>query len=153
MTVLSLIKRVLASIMENLGEFVVNHWILWVLFIGILAFLIASVVSGGMNSATPLTTAQAVQIVNQQKGIFIDVRDKKAFEKEHIADAINIPIATLSTDTSAIKDKKKPVILVPALGQNIHTAVKQLQQDGVTDVYLLKGGINAWKDAKLPVFN
>ena len=139
--------------MENLGEFIVNHWILWTLFLGLLAFLIGSVISSGMNGATVVTAAQAVQIVNQQKGRFIDTRDKAAFEKEHIADAINIPLATLNTDASAIKEKNKPVILVPALGQNIHSAVKQLQQHGISDIYMLKGGVNAWKDAKLPVFN
>ncbi|MFT7235405.1 MAG: hypothetical protein ACI9QV_000982, partial [Methylophagaceae bacterium] len=31
--------------MENFGEFVVSHWILWTLFFGLLAFLIGSTVS------------------------------------------------------------------------------------------------------------
>ncbi|MBT3506258.1 MAG: hypothetical protein HN475_10950, partial [Piscirickettsiaceae bacterium] len=76
--------------MENFGEFVVNHWILWILFFGLLAVLIASTISSNIGGGTSINTAQAIQIVNQHKGVFVDTRDKAAFEKEHIADSINM---------------------------------------------------------------
>jgi len=139
--------------MENFGEFVVNHWILWTLFFGILGFLLGSIISTGMNAAVQVTTSQAVTLANQKKGVFIDTRDVAAFEKEHIADSLNMPIATLNDGSATIKDKAKPVILIPGLGQNTQAAVKQLQQQGVNEIYMLKGGLNAWKDAKLPVFS
>lgn len=153
MTVLSYNQRARTSAMENFGEFVVNHWILWTLFFGLSALLIGSIISSGMNGAKIVNTSQAVQIVNQHKGQFIDTRDQAAFEKEHIADSINMPIATLDDGSAKIQNKANPVILLPAIGQNTNNAVKQLQQQGVQEVYMLKGGIQAWKDAKLPVFS
>ena len=52
-----------------------------------------------------------------------------------------------------MKETAKPVIIVPAIGQNTSVVVKQLQTDGVADIYVLKGGLNTWKDAKLPLFS
>jgi len=139
--------------MENFGEFVVNHWILWTLFFGLLAFLIGSTISSNMGGAITVNTAQAVQIVNQKKGVFIDTRDKTAFEKEHIADSINMPLSGFTAGTASMKETSKPVIIVPAIGQSTAAVVKQLQTDGVSEVYVLKGGLNTWKDAKLPLFS
>ena len=65
--------------MENFGEFVVNHWILWALFFGLSAFLIGSVISSNMGGAIAVNTAQAIQVVNQKKGVFIDTRAKVEF--------------------------------------------------------------------------
>jgi len=139
--------------MENFGEFVVNHWVLWTLFFGLIAFLVGSMLSAASGGATIVNTTQAIQLVNQKKGIFIDIRDKAAFEKEHIADSLNIPLSTFIEASTNLKDTSKPVIIVPTIGQTTTTAVKQLQARGVAEIYVLKGGINTWKDAKLPLFN
>lgn len=138
--------------MENFGEFVVNHWILWTLFFGLLAFLIGSFISSGLGGAA-VTTAQAIQIVNQKQGVFIDIRDKAAFEKEHIADSVNMPVSTFTDGSAKVTDKSKPVIIVPAMGQTTTAVVKQLQAQQVAEIYVLKGGLNAWKEARLPLFS
>lgn len=138
--------------MENFGEFVVNHWILWTLFFGLLAFLIGSFISSGLGGAA-VTTAQAIQIVNQKQGVFIDIRDKAAFEKEHIADSVNMPMSTFTDGSAKVTDKSKPVIIVPAMGQTTTAAVKHLQAQQVAEIYVLKGGLNAWKEARLPLFS
>jgi rhodanese-related sulfurtransferase len=139
--------------MENFGEFVVSHWILWTLFFGLLAFLIGSTVSSNIGGAVAVNTAQAVQIVNQKKGVFIDTRDKVAFDKEHIGDSVNMPLSGFTAGTASMKGTSKPVIVVSGVGQNTSVVVKQLQTDGVTDIYVLKGGLNTWKESKLPLFN
>lgn len=138
--------------MENFGEFVVNHWILWTLFFGLLAFLIGSFISSGLGGAA-VTTAQAIQIVNQKQGVFIDIRDKAAFEKEHIADSVNMPMSTFTDGSAKVTDKSKPVIIVPAMGLTTTAAVKHLQAQQVAEIYVLKGGLNAWKEARLPLFS
>jgi len=139
--------------MENFGEFVVNHWVLWTLFFGLLALLIGSTVSAGLGGGVVVNTTKAIQLVNQQKGVFIDIRDKAAFEKEHIADSLNMPLSTFTDGSATLKDTSKPVIIVPTVGQATTTVVKHLQESGVSDVYILKGGLNTWKEAKLPLFS
>lgn len=139
--------------MENFGEFVVNHWILWALFFGLAGFLVSTMISGNFSGAVALNTAQAIQLVNQKKGIFVDTREKTAFAKEHIADSVNMPLSTFTDGTATMGERLKPVIIVPAMGQNTGIVVKQLLKDGVTDIYILKGGLNTWKDSKLPLFS
>lgn len=138
--------------MENVGEFIVNHWMLTTAFV-VLAFLVLSdSLNRKLSGVTPVNTAEAVRIVNQQKGLFLDIREPSEFTKEHIADSVNLPLSTLSED-STLKNKAKPIILICASGQRSRTAAKQLNGKGFSDVYVLTGGLNSWKEAKLPLFS
>ena len=139
--------------MENFGEFLVNHWFLWTLFFILLAMIVATVISSQITNASAITTTQAVQIVNQQKGIFVDVRGESDYTKGHIADSINLPASTLLEGALTMKDKQKPVIVVSANGQGTLPLTKQLQENGFSEVYILKGGIQTWQEAKLPLFS
>lgn len=139
--------------MENLGEFIANHWILSTAFVVLAWIVFSDGLQQKLSGVTPLTTAQAIQLVNQQKATFIDIRDKGEFEKEHIADAVNMPLATLDEHTKKLKDKSKPVILVCASGQRARAAAKPFKAQGFSDLYVLKGGLNEWKVAKLPLFS
>jgi rhodanese-related sulfurtransferase len=80
------------------------------------------------------------------------VRSTEEYEKEHIADSVNIPMADLPEGLKKFKDKTKPIIVVCASGQRAKTAAKSLSKEGFEDVYVLSGGIHAWKEAKLPLF-
>ncbi|NOQ94630.1 MAG: rhodanese-like domain-containing protein [Methylophaga sp.] len=138
--------------MENVGEFVVNHWILASSFV-VLAYLVMSdSLNRKLSGITPIGTAQAIQIVNQQKGLFLDIREKSEFSEEHIAESVNVPLAKLAEDSS-LKDTSQPIILICASGQRSRTAAKQLHSKGFSDVYVLSGGLNTWKEAKLPLFS
>ncbi len=139
--------------MENLGEFIVENWVLATLFV-VLASL---VMSGSLNSKlagmTSLSAAEAVQMVNQQNGVFLDIREVSEFKKEHIADSTNMPLSKLADESSKLKDQAQAIILVCASGQRTSAAAKQLRKQGFSNIYALKGGLNTWKDAKLPLFS
>ena len=139
--------------MENFGEFVVNHWVLWTLFFGLFALIIGSTISAGLSGGIRVNTTEAIQIVNHQKGFFIDIRTKVAFDKEHIADSLNMPLSTFTDGSATLRDKSKPAIIVPIMGQGTTAVVKQLQALGVAEIYILKGGLNTWKEARLPLFS
>ncbi len=139
--------------MENLGEFIVNHWILSTAFVVLAWIVFSDGLQQKLSGVTLLTTAQAIHLINQQKAKFVDVRDAAEFEKEHIADAVNMPLATLDDEKIKQKDTSNPVILVCASGQRARTAVKQFKAKGFSDLYVLKGGLNEWKVAKLPLFS
>ncbi len=139
--------------MENLSEFIVNHWILVTLFVVLSWLVFSDAIHQKISGVMPVGTAQAIQLVNQQKGLFVDIREAEAFDKEHIADSINISLAKLDEDISKLKDASKPIILVCASGQRARTAAKQMRNKEFTQVYVLNGGLNAWKDAKLPLFS
>lgn len=139
--------------MENLGEFIVNHWILVSAFL-VLAWLVFSdSINRKLSGMQPLDAAQAVAVVNQNKGKFVDVRSKDEFDEEHIADSVNLPLSSLADEAGQLKNKSQPLVIVCASGQRARSAAKQLRKQGFEQVYVLTGGLHAWKEAKLPLFN
>ncbi|WP_438969649.1 rhodanese-like domain-containing protein [Methylophaga sp.] len=139
--------------MEHLGEFIVNHWILVTAFV-ILAWLVFSdSINRRLSGLQPLGATQAVRLINQSKGKFVDVRDSADYEKEHIADSVNLPMSQLADDSNKLKDKSQPLVIVCASGQRARSAAKQLRGQGFEQVYVLTGGLHAWKEAKLPLFS
>ncbi len=139
--------------MEHLGEFLVNHWILATLFVVLSSILMSDSLNQKISGMTPVSTAQAVQLVNQQKGLFLDIREKDEFSKEHIAESTSMPLSTLADNLGTLKNKSQPIIIVCASGQRSRSAAKQLSNSEFTDVYVLTGGLNSWKEAKLPLFS
>jgi rhodanese-related sulfurtransferase len=139
--------------MENVSEFIVNHWILVTSFVVLSWLVFSDAFHQKISGISPIGTAQAIQLINQRKGLFVDIREPEAFNKEHIADSSNIPLSTLADKVSTLKDPAQPIILVCASGQRARSAAKQLRSSGFTEVYVLNGGLNTWKDAKLPLFN
>jgi rhodanese-related sulfurtransferase len=138
--------------MEHLGEFIINHWVLVTLFVVLSGLVFSDGIQQKLGGAKPLPVNDAVRIVNQLKGQFIDIREKEEFEKEHIADSINQPLSGLKESLVKAKNKSKPVVLVCASGQRARGAAKTFRQNGFEDVYILAGGLHAWKQAKLPLF-
>ena len=139
--------------MENLGEFIVNHWMLVTAFV-VLAWLVFSdSINRKLSGVQPLDATHAVRLVNQHKGKFVDVRDKAEYEKEHIADSVNLPLSQLAEDTASLKNTSQPLVIVCASGQRARKAAKQFRKQGYEQVYVLTGGLHAWKEAKLPLFN
>jgi len=139
--------------MENVGSFIVNHWLLVSLFVVLVALILSDALSRKISGINPLGTAEAIQIVNQRNGIFLDIREIAEFKKEHIAESMSLPLSTLEASIAKLKDPAQPIILICASGQRARTAAKQLRGKGFSNIYVLTGGLNAWKDGKLPLFS
>ena len=139
--------------MENISEFVVNHWILVTLFVVLAWMVLSDSLNRKLSGINPIGTTQAIQIVNQQQGRFLDIREESEFNKEHIADSVSMPLSSLADNLASLKDPEQPIILVCASGQRARSAAKQLRSKDFAEIYVLKGGLNTWKEAKLPLFS
>lgn len=138
--------------MENLGEFIVNHWILSTLFVVLLYLVFSDVLTRKLSGVSSVSVNEAVMIVNQQKGCFVDVRDSEAFAKSHIADAVNVPQASMDDHLGKLKKTDQPLVVVCDSGQKSRAAAKQLKAKGYNNVSVMSGGLYAWREAKLPLF-
>ena len=123
-------------------------------------FLIAvAFVSGGMlvwplvraRAAGPsVSTLQATQLINSKQAQIVDVRSAEDFGKGSLPNAKNIPTAKIAQRLSELK-KDRPVILVCNTGRTAGPAAAQLRAAGIADVYVLAGGLAAWREAGLPL--
>lgn len=138
--------------MEQLGEFVVNHWILFsVLVLNILA-LALYVAKGSGDGAPQLPPTEVTRIVNHQDATIIDVRDQAAYGRGHILGSLSLPLADLASRAGTLTlDRKKPVILCCQAGNTSVAAVEPLTKAGFERIYRLKGGMVEWQQSNLPV--
>lgn len=97
-------------------------------------------------------TLEATRLMNQAGTLVLDVRDEKEFAAGHLPRARHIPVRDLAKRVEEIsKYKSKPVIVTDKSGTRAGAACRLLKHSGFTSVYQLKGGLNAWQQASLPV--
>lgn len=125
-----------------------NNWI----------WLVAALASGGLlmwprlgGGAAGLTPQEAVQMINRERAVVIDVCEPAEFAAGHVTGSRNVPLGQLSGAKALPTDKARPVVLVCASGMRAQRAAKLLGQQGHEHVHVLAGGMKAWREAQLPV--
>lgn len=109
------------------------------------------VIASGMN-AGDLTASSAVQLMNREKAVVVDVCESAEFAAGHIVGAKNIPLGELEAKLpGAVKNKTLPLILVCASGMRSGRAVAMAKKLGYEQAQSLGGGLKAWKEANLPI--
>ncbi len=134
--------------MEQVFEFISNNWMLASVW-GV--FLAAFLWDNNRRSGASISSAQATQMINKQDAMVLDIRDKKDFDTGHLANALNIPYASLADRMSELESaKERPIVLVCKSGQSVGMAGKTLKQKGF-EVFRLSGGMMEWTNQNLPV--
>jgi rhodanese-related sulfurtransferase len=137
--------------MEQLIEFTSNNTVLVVMLMISFFVLIFSELRRKASGMVAVEPAAAVALINND-GIVVDLRSNEAFARGHIVNAKNIPYAEMDAHTDKIeKFKNKPVVAVCDAGTTATRAVAALRSSGFVSAYGLKGGMNAWTQAGLPV--
>ena len=108
-------------------------------------------VAGSMN-ASGLTASGAVQLINREKAVIIDVREVEEFATGHVGGAKNVPLDQLEAKLPAmVKNKALPLILVCGTGARAGRAVAVAKKLGYEQAQALGGGLKSWKEATLPL--
>ena len=114
------------------------------------AMLLWPLIQGAATAG--LDPAGAVQLINREKGVVVDVCDPAEFAAGHVGGAKNIPLADLESKLgNAVKNKALPLILVCQTGARSGRAVAVAKKLGYEKAQNLAGGLAAWKAANLPV--
>ncbi|MDZ7645288.1 MAG: rhodanese-like domain-containing protein [Woeseiaceae bacterium] len=137
--------------MEQYLEFAANHTILvagLVLSFFVVVFTELQRKARGVTSVEP---QDAVGLINAD-AVVIDLRSREAFERGHIVNAKNIPYDELTARTDQLeKYGDKPIVAVCDAGTVSTRIVGKLRKSGAENIYGLRGGINAWSQASLPL--
>lgn len=131
-------------------KFFLDNWFLF----------FTAIVSGGLllwpmltrgASAGRVTPAQAVQMINREKAVLIDVSEPAEYAGAHAAGAKNVPLASLEGSSDLPKNKALPVVVVCPSGARAGRAAATLKKLGFENAHVLAGGLAAWREANLPV--
>jgi rhodanese-related sulfurtransferase len=130
-------------------KFILDNWMLVAIAASSGFFLLLPVVQGA--TATGISPAEAVQCMNREKAVVVDVCGADEYAQGHIKGAVNVPLDQLEVRLDkAVKNKSTPVIMVCAAGARSARAQTLAQKLGYEKVHSLQGGLKAWKEANLP---
>ena len=130
-------------------RFVLDNWLLIALACVSGALLLWPLLrdrSGGPS----VSTLAATQMINSRHAQVVDVRAPDQFAAGSVPSARNIPLGELGQRSGELR-KDRPVILVCNQGRNAHGAASKLRASGIGEVYVLAGGVAAWREAGLPM--
>lgn len=138
--------------MQHFIPFLSEHWLLSVSFLGVLLLILLEERRTQGQKGVKISTQRAIHLLNKEQAVIVDLRSKTTFEAGHIADALSCPLAEFSACLQKLERyKKQPLILVCANGLESRKAGEILHKEGYASVQLLEGGMNAWRDAHLPI--
>jgi rhodanese-related sulfurtransferase len=132
-------------------KFFLDNWYL---------FLVAAVSGGllfwqtfgkGASGGARVSTADAVQLINREKAVLIDVSEPEEFAAGHAAGARSVPLGNLQASNDLPKNKALPLVVVCPNGSRAMRAVATLKSLGFENAKALAGGLAAWREANLPV--
>ena len=131
-------------------KFIIDNWMIMSVALASGAMLVWPVLKGAGGSS--LTADGAVQLINREKAVVIDVCETHEFAAGHVGGAKNIPLSQLEEKLpAAVKNKALPVILVCQSGARSNRALGIAKKLGYEKAQSLSGGLSAWKTANLPV--
>ena len=122
--------------------------------------VVAALLSGGMllwpllrRSGNDIDTRVAVQLINYKDALVLDVREGSEYNAGHVPNSKHIPADKLEERLQELeKFKSKPVILIHRSGVNVTgKAGSILLKKEFAHVHNLQGGIDAWRQANLPI--
>ena len=132
-------------------KFLIDNWMLISVALASGGMLLWPQIAGGMNAGA-LNATSAVQLMNREKAVVVDVGDPAEFAAGHVGGAKNVPLGELQAKLPGmVKNKALPLILVCASGARSGRAVAIAKKLGYEQAQSLGGGLKAWKEANLPL--
>ena len=131
-------------------DFLIANWSLVLLALVSGGLLAWPLLQGGTGAG--LSAAAAVQRINREKAVVIDVCEPAEYQAGHVGGARSIPLGELEAKLpGAVKNKATPLVLVCASGMRSGRAVALAKKLGYDNAQSLAGGMKSWRDANLPI--
>jgi rhodanese-related sulfurtransferase len=131
-------------------KFFLENWILFAVAFASGAMLLWPLIQRGSGGGR-VSVMQAVQLINREKAVLIDVSEPAEYAAGHAAGAKSIPIGALEKSGDLPKNKTLPVVLICPTGGRASRAAAALKKLGFEKTHVLAGGLAAWREANLPV--
>ena len=133
-------------------EFLLKNWMLVLTALVSGCLLVWPQLKGkGIGGGGSVGTAEAVRLINREKAVLIDVSEPDEFSKGHPNGARNVPLGKLEGSKDLPSNKALPLVVVCPTGSRASRAAGLLRKAGYEKAQPLAGGLDAWREAKLPV--
>ncbi|MBS0571078.1 MAG: rhodanese-like domain-containing protein [Proteobacteria bacterium] len=141
----------MSPFLQRLPEFLANHVILALAFVGLVVVIIGNEIMRRLRGFKELTPGALTLLINRESPLLVDLSSVADFEKGHIAGARHVAMSQFDPENKELaKVKDLPVALVCKTGATAAQAAGRLVKAGFTKVHVLGGGMAAWREAALP---
>ena len=138
---------------NEIVSFLIAHWQLSGIFI-VLLVMIAVEEFRAQGGSQKISSGQLVSLMNQDEAYVVDLRDSSVYSTGHVLGSHNITKGDLIAQVDRLpRDDTKSIVLVCQRGQSSLGAFNELKKQGFTNVKILKGGVDAWRQASMPLVN
>lgn len=142
----------MSQFLARLPEFIGAHPILSMGFVGLTAAVLFNEVSRLRRGYKGISPNQLTQLINRENALVVDISPSGDFEKGHILGAKHVAMSQFDPENKILaKVRELPVVVVCRTGMTASTAAARLVKAGFKQVYLLEGGVEAWRSADLPL--
>ena len=137
--------------MERLIQYVTHHPLLAASVV-VALIVVVTFESRLRGLATAAVSAQELIRLMNQGALVLDIRKAEDFALGHVNGAKQLPSDQILTAGDNFKRfKEKPVVVYDESGSLAAAAVRQLNQQGFTKAFSLRGGFAGWRAEQLPV--
>lgn len=142
-------------IVNEIIPFIKNHLFLSLGWIALFGLIIYTTIKSKLSKVILIDNTQAIQMINKEDAVVVDLRSADRFKKGHVTGALNIlPVDINNGSIKSIeKFKQSPVILMDENGISTNTVGENLYKQGFMQVFILKDGILGWDGDNLPLVN
>ena len=137
--------------MERLIEYVTNHPLLAGAVVLALVIVITNESRLRATAFAAISSQEVIRLMNQG-ALVLDIRKPEQFASGHVNGAKQLPSDQILTAGDSYKRfKEKPVVVIDESGSLAAAAVRQLNHQGFTKAFSLRGGFSGWRAENLPV--
>lgn len=138
--------------MDQIIEFVGNNALLFIFFAAVVALIAVTEFRHFTRGYRDISPAEAVQLMNREDAVLLDVQSDAEIGQGRIKGARHMPMDVLKQRLKEMeKYRGRAVITYDRNGLRSPQACTLLRRNSFEKVYCLKGGLQAWQDANLPV--
>jgi rhodanese-related sulfurtransferase len=116
----------------------------------LIALLIGNIVADKLKKYEEVDANGAISLMDEKDLIVLDVRETKERKAGHIANDVHIPLSKVKNKLDTLDNSKKVLVYCRSGSRSSHIA-GLLTRNNFEQVYNLKGGIQGWKKANLPI--
>ena len=137
--------------MERLIEYSSHHPYLVGLAVLALVVVVVYESRARATSFASIGSQDLIRLMNQG-ALVLDIRKADQFAQGHVNGAKHLPSEQILTAGDTFKRfKERPVVVYCDSGSMAAAAVRQLNQQGFTKAFTLRGGLAAWRAENLPI--
>ncbi|GLO59671.1 rhodanese-like domain-containing protein [Vibrio sp. MACH09] len=139
--------------MQEYIDFIQNNMILALVWAGLVVAIVMSFIKSATAAYKEVSPAELTQFINKDEGVVVDIRTKDEFKQGHITGSVHVLPSDIKSGSvpSLEKYKASPITVICKTGTTAQESANLLAKAGYEQVFVLKGGLVSWSEAKMPL--